>query len=424
MPFAGTSEAAREAIEALSELDAQPGDELILVDNAGVVSAGDVPPEITVINASGEHSPAYARNIGAARARNDWILFLDADTHPLPGLLGAFWTAELAENVGAVAGQIVPARGRATLSARYGAARSFLSQETHREHPYRPRAAAANLLVRRAAFEELGGFYEGVRAAEDTDFTWRLQEAGWHLEWQSQARVEHRYRSRLRDLRRQWRGYAAGRAWLARRYEGFVPEPALRRGVRRAAARLRNRRRAVDPAARGGGRDRSRRPGPRRFLALDALLGLEELAGFTLSNRPPAPRRRSAAAVVLVADRFPARGDPLVELAESLDRVRVEAVARPATPEPSAARRLMIDYLEDDGYLYRFGALLLLALRHPLRCLLDAARRGSEEPPLRLLAPAVRRLQRDPEARLQVLGAGRVRALAERLARLAGRRLH
>src|SRR5207248_201171 len=106
-------------------------------------------------------------------------------------------------------------------------------------HPYKPRAVAANLMVRRAAFEQVGGFYEGVRAAEDTDLSWRLQQAGWRLELRSRARVEHTYRATIGDLRRQWRGYAAGRAWLARRYDGFVPEPALRRAVGRGWRRTR-----------------------------------------------------------------------------------------------------------------------------------------------------------------------------------------
>ena len=65
-----------------------------------------------------------------------------------------------------------------------------------------------------------------------------------------------------------------------------------------------------------------------RFLALDALLGVDELAGFALSNRP---RReaRGPARVVLVADRFPARDDPLADFALTLAGARVEAASRP-----------------------------------------------------------------------------------------------
>src|ERR1019366_7475177 len=91
----------------------------------------------------------------------------------------------------------------------------------HLAHSYSPRALAANLMVQREAFEQIGGFYEGLRAAEDTDFSWRLHAAGWRLDFCPEARVQHRYRTTVRELRRQWRGYAAGRAWLARLYEGF-----------------------------------------------------------------------------------------------------------------------------------------------------------------------------------------------------------
>jgi GT2 family glycosyltransferase len=419
MPFAGSAAEAREALQVLRSLDIKAGDELILVDNSGTVADEVGQPPVTVLRATDERSPAYARNVGAAHATNAWILFLDADTRPRPGLLDAFWAEELDRDIGAVAGEIVPTGDAETLAARYGTARSFLGQRAHQQHPYRPRAAAANLLVRRAAFEQLGGFYEGVRAAEDTDFTWRLQEAGWRLGLREQAQVEHRYRTSLTELRRQWRGYAAGRAWLARRYDGFVPEPALRRAARRGRVRI-----TAGAGGRAEGQEQSAATQPRSFLALDALLSLEELAGFTLSNRPLGSARpaRPPAAVVLVADLFPAREDPMAELADSLEYVRVEARGRPLEPDQAVARRVAVDYLEDDGLLRRLLATGHVLLRHPWRSLFDLAGRGRDRPPLRVLAPAVRRLEHDPEARLHALGSGG-RMTAERLARLTGRSL-
>jgi hypothetical protein len=167
----------------------------------------------------------------------------------------------------------VPAAGARTLAERYGASRNFLGQQAHLSHPYRPRAVAANLLVRRVAFEQLGGFVEGVRAGEDTDFSWRLQDASWQLEPRP-ARVAHRYRATISELRRQWRGYAAGRAWLATRYPGFEPEPALARALRGRRS--------------GGGGAGGPRPSVRDrllFAALDVVLGIEELIGLRSSNR-------------------------------------------------------------------------------------------------------------------------------------------
>ncbi|MFL5862045.1 MAG: glycosyltransferase family 2 protein, partial [Solirubrobacteraceae bacterium] len=237
MPFAGTADEAEAALNVLRALAVRADDELILADNSGTAPTDE---RVTVVAATGELSPSRARNAGAERADREWILFLDADCRAPADLLDRFFTRAVAEDVGALAGAVVPAaspRASTGLAARYGAAKSFLDQDAHLAHGYLPRAVAANLLVRRRAFEGIGGFYEGVRAAEDTDFSWRLQRAGWRLEGRRSAMVEHRYRATVGALRRQWRGYAAGRAWLGRRYAGFAPEPALRRAGRRVLHR-------------------------------------------------------------------------------------------------------------------------------------------------------------------------------------------
>jgi len=431
MPFAGSPAAARAAASALRSLRTRPGDELILVDNSGTVETADDPvagdlvaDRLAVVRATAERSPAHARNAGAARASAGWILFLDADCRPVPDLLDAYFLGPVPEDVGALVGEVVAAAEAQTLAGRYGAARGFLSQRTHLEHPFRPRAAAANLMVRRSAFRQVGGFFEGLRAAEDTDLSWRLIQAGWRLEHRPRARVEHRYRTSLRELRRQWRGYAAGRAWLARRYEGFTPQPALVRAMLRGRARV-----SAGPVRLRSAPSVSARRDRASYLALDGLLAAEELVGFVLSNRPTderAPARSGPARpveTVLVADRFPRAGDPLVELAGSLDRARAEAVARPDAPDVEALRRLEVSYLEDDGVAARWAATTRLLVRHPVRCWRDRRGAGQTGLPLRVLAPAVLRLERDGGARLHALGPEPARTIAARLAALSGRAL-
>jgi hypothetical protein len=416
MPFAGSRADAERALLALTELDIGPDDELILADNSGVAPERD---GVRIVLAVAEHSPSHARNIGAEHASRDWVLFLDADCRPRPGLIEHYFADAIDPDIGALAGEVVAADDGASLASRYSATRGFLRQSAHLAHPYMPRAVAANLLVRRAAFEQVGGFFEGVRAAEDTDFSWRLQRAGWRLEARPRARVEHQYRTSVEALRRQWRGYAAGRAWLGRRYEDFKPEPALRRAGRRL---LRRDRTVTPPRARPLPAISVRRRDRGRFLALDAMLGVEELAGLVLSNRPRRANR-GPVYVVLVAEHFPARGDPLTDFARTLAGARVEAIARPEAFDPRVARELTVDYLEDDGAASRGLAVVRLMLRHPIRSALDFAGRGPGDPKLAALAPAVLRLANDPEARVHPLGGDVAQRVARRVAALAGRSL-
>lgn len=433
MPFGGDVAEAEEALSALRALRVAPGDELILADNRGELSAGER-DGVRIVSAGGERSPARARNAGAAVAGGEWLLFVDSDCRLPAKLIEGFFDPPPGARTGALAGQVLAAGASSTLAGRYGEARNFLDQRAHAAHSFLPRAAAANLLVRRAAFAQLGGFAEGLRAAEDTDFTWRLQRAGWALELRERAVVEHRPRTSLRELRRQWRGYAAGRAWLRRRYPGFVPEPAARRAARRAVRAVRDRglRRGALPSAPDGAVQRAavqRRavqppaalPARRErvlFAALDVLLGLDELAGLALSNRPAGPGDAASerAATVLVADVFPSAGDPLAELAGRVREARVEAAARPREAAP--APPVPVIYREDDGALERArAAAVLLALR-PRAVLADLATRPAGGPPTWQLAPAALRLQHHP-APVVALGPGAPEATAQRLRALA-----
>lgn len=284
VPFAGSREQAEAVAAMLRALDTRAGDELIIADNSGAAAA--LARHVTVVRAAGEASPAHARNAGAAAAGNDWILFLDADVVAPPDLLERFFAQPPAEGAGAVTGDIAGIPDTRTLAARYGTARNFLGQRSHVSNPVRPRASSANLLVRRAAFEQIGGYTEGIRAAEDTDLAWRLQAAGWTLGFNEQAVVAHAYRTTLRGLGRQWRGYAAGARWLSQRYPDFKPDPGLNRGVRLLLKRLGI---GAGVAFRADGRTSAAsaqlsRSDRLQFLLVQIYLAIEEQIGLRMSN--------------------------------------------------------------------------------------------------------------------------------------------
>lgn len=284
VPFAGSAAEARRVISMLETLATVPGDELILSDNSG--SAPMSAEGVSVVRATGEASASHARNIGAAAAGRDWLLFLDADVYAPVDLLDRFFAQPIAAGVGAVTGDIAGIPDTRTLAARYGTARNFLGQRSHVNNPYRPRASSANLLVRQVAFEQIGGYTEGIWAAEDTDFTWRLQDAGWKLGFNPDAVVQHAYRRTLPGLGRQWRGYAAGARWLSERYPGFKPDPGLNRGVRLilhrfgigAGVAFRADGRTGDAAPRLSRRERL------EFLGVQCYLAIEEQIGLRMSN--------------------------------------------------------------------------------------------------------------------------------------------
>jgi GT2 family glycosyltransferase len=292
VPFAGSREQAQAVIAMLHGLRTRPDDELIIADNSGTTPpiAASLPSDhaaLRTVRAAGEGSAAHSRNVGAATVENDWILFLDSDVIAPADLLDSFFAEPIAERVGAITGDIAGIPDTRTLAARYGTARNFLGQRSHVNNPVRPRASSANLLVRRAAFEQVGGYTEGIWAGEDTDFTWRLQAAGWTLAFNERAVVQHAYRTTLRELGRQWRGYAAGARWLSQRYPDFKPDPGLNRGVRLLLKRagigegvaFRADGRTAASSARLTWADRL------QFLFVQIYLGIEEQIGLRMSNK-------------------------------------------------------------------------------------------------------------------------------------------
>lgn len=268
----------------LTQLRYQGHLEVVVVDDGSLRPAA-APPRGRLVRMSRSVGAAGARNAGAAACGTELVAFLDSDCVADPGWLGAL-VPELADPaVAAVGGRILPASERSWLE-RYEAVRSPLDLGT-RNATAQPRApvpylVTANLVVRRSAFQAVGGFDATLSCGEDVDLCWRLNAAGYRLTYQPAGRVHHRHRSNPGAFARTRARYAASEAALLRRHPangrwlGFSP------GMGAALA-----------GALGALLGR-----PRLMVAGGVALGLEVAATAGKVRSLGLPRRRSAPALL------------------------------------------------------------------------------------------------------------------------------
>lgn len=183
---------------------------------------------IEVVRRAESGGPGTARNDGGRRAIElgaEFVAFVDADVDAhrgwIDGLLGHFADS----NVAAVAPRVRPAVGTSTLE-RYeqtfpslDLGSSQASVGPGRAVAYAPSAA---LVVRAAAFEQLGGFDPELRFGEDVDLVWRFVAAGWTVRYEPTVEVRHRARADWRSWARQRRDYGSSAAALAARHGDAV----------------------------------------------------------------------------------------------------------------------------------------------------------------------------------------------------------
>ena len=225
VPFRGDAGAARSLLEGLDGLRTAPGDELIVADNTPVGVVPQVGGEgITVVRVPAPPSARRARNEGARHAANPWLLFLDADCRPSPGLLDEYFAKPPEDGCGVVAGEVVGDEHQREVLARWARSRRGMMARHHVESESRPAGIAGNLLLRREAWDAVGGWEEQARSEADVDLCWRAQDLGWALEYRPRAVVAHRDPTAIGDVLRQAWMYGAGKEWLRVRW-GAAAEP-------------------------------------------------------------------------------------------------------------------------------------------------------------------------------------------------------
>lgn len=227
-----TSDFLVQALAAIKSLVSPPSETIVALDEA--------PPSLvgaTRCIVTGPLGPAQKRDLAAAQAEGALLAFLDDDAYPDPRWLEAAVTHFDNPRVWAVGGPGVtpPDDGfRAQVSGwTYaswivsGPARFRYVPDTNRVVDDYP---SMNLIVRRAAFQSIGGFDSGFYPGEDTKLCLEIVRRGGLIQYESDAVVYHHRRPVIREHLRQIAHYGRHRGYFARafpetsrRVQYFVP---------------------------------------------------------------------------------------------------------------------------------------------------------------------------------------------------------
>jgi mycofactocin glycosyltransferase len=180
--------------------------------------------------------PGAARDEAALLVDTELVAFVDSDCEPGPEWLDGLTWQFADPTLGAVAPRVVPGGGPARdgrrALARFHAAHSPLDLGPDEGEVGPDRAVryvpTAALVVRRDAFDEVGGFAPGMRVGEDVDLVWRLVDAGWRVRYEPRVSVAHAEPDTWSTtLARRFR-YGTSAGPLARRHPGRLAPVELR----------------------------------------------------------------------------------------------------------------------------------------------------------------------------------------------------
>jgi GT2 family glycosyltransferase len=259
----------------LSALEPQiraAGREAILVESSGDGTADRLAgayPWLTVVARSERTPQGAARNVGAAEARGALLAFIDADAVPAADWLDLLEEAAAPPDVVAVIGAIE----NGTPESAIGTAGYLLefAEWLPERRGVPAHGATCNLLVRRAAFERVGGFLDATWTGEDTLLSAALIPEG-RIVFARDARVRHLNRTALRAFLRDQHKHGVGIVAIGRR--GAIEHAWVNRPVLAPVA--------LAVKALGVVRVCSAAPGQLRALARVAPVALLGLAAWTV----------------------------------------------------------------------------------------------------------------------------------------------
>ena len=209
----------------------------------------DTLPGFRVVAAHDKQGAGYARNVGVAHSHGDNLAFVDADDVVDVGWLAAMGAALDRHTVVVSRWDIDRLNDPSVRATRRNGQADGLRRYTHPH--FLDHAGGCGLGMRRAAFDDVGGFDEQFRLLEDTDLSWRLQLAGHTLTFVPDALVHIRFRPTSKGSFRQAFGYGKYNVLLYKTYRGRgMPRLTLKSSLKSIGAVVGNSIQLIDPKSR------------------------------------------------------------------------------------------------------------------------------------------------------------------------------
>ncbi len=198
--------------------------EVIFVDDGSRDDTREIVAKYPVRCVAGPgRGPGAARNLGWRAAGTELVWFVDSDCVAEPDALARLVPYFDRLKLGGVSGSYGNMRPDSLLA-------TLIHEEIIERHRWMRRAmehrgridflATFNVLYRRAALEEVGGFDERFLKGQDAELSWRVMAAGYDLAFDFDSRVRHFHETRWLKYLRTQRQQGYWRVWLHLGREG------------------------------------------------------------------------------------------------------------------------------------------------------------------------------------------------------------
>jgi glycosyltransferase involved in cell wall biosynthesis len=189
-------------LEALSSQQWHKEWEVIFADNGSTDNSRQVAesfqaklPNLRIIDAGEKRGVAHARNVAIQWAKSDRFAFCDTDDQ-----VGNEWVSHIGDALGKF-DVVVSQFDDHKLNQRWF--RELWNTSTDGPQPilgFLPGAAGYGLGFTRQVYERVGSFDESMLRMSDIDYTWRIQLAGFKLQFLPNAVVHYRHRVMLKEI--------------------------------------------------------------------------------------------------------------------------------------------------------------------------------------------------------------------------------